>query len=519
VGILVVFLLAPLAYLVEFVPHIGSKAICRNLVPCGRELGLLVRTFLLGICVTLVSFAFGVGPAILCSRTRSRWRPLFLLFAVATLLVPPYILCYTWMVSTGPHGMLAGWWSLPGGKGDVTGFLPTVLVLGLWLWPVWTLILQAALGALQTEMEEAGLLEATRARVALKVTAPAVGGHALAAAAVVFVLASSNYSVGHLLGMPLYTTELLGAFHVSEDHRQVAATAFPYAAVLVVVVWWVSRYERSALGRLLGAGASGRRSPIIFGPKALLAVSTAVVAASLGVPVVTMVRTVAGDMNSLATLLRPLAGQMGRTVVVSSLGATAVAAVAMPAAVFSVWRPTARTLIGLAGLVTFAVPGVLVGMGLVRLYNRPGPAGWVYSSVAIIVIGLFVRFLFVGWRIQLAAFERIGSDLVDAARVMGANGRQLATRVFWPMAWPAVAAGWVLVFVLCTGELSIVMSVSPPGWSLLSGSILNLMHYGRDEATMGACLAMVCASMAAASLLLVVRRRAFGRELPAGGVK
>jgi len=519
-GVVLALLLIPLVHLAAFVPRIASEAVYSKLIPAGRTLRLLARTVLLGACATLVSFAFGVAPALFCARTRSRWRRVLLAVALATLLVPPYVLCYSWMVSTGPHGLLAGLAGavgLPRPQGGFTGFLPTVFVLALWLWPVWTLILQAGLRSLDPALEESGIVEAPRHVVLVKVTAPAIAPHALAAAAVVFILASSNYSVAHLLGMPVYATELLSVFQATHDYAAATAVAFPNVIILVFLLWGVSRYERKTLPRVLRENPFGRPSPVRFKGGILLAAGGIVAVLSLGIPLVTMLRGLLRNTGPFMSVLAPLADPMGRTLLVSCLGATAVTVLAAPVAVFSVRSARCRRVVGAVSLLAFAVPGTLIGIGLVRSFNRPGVVGWVYGSVAIVVIGFAVRFFYVGWRIQLAAFGCIDTELIDAARSMGAGGWQMLRRVFWPMGWTAVAAGWVLTFVLCSGELSVTMNVAPPGWSLLPGTLLNLMHYGRDEAVLGACLVMVCLGVGAAVLFVLPRRQTLpGGETPGG---
>jgi len=49
-------------------------------------------------------------------------------------------------------------------------------------------------------------------------------------------------------------------------------------------------------------------------------------------------------------------------------------------------------------IVIFAVPSTVVGVGLIGLWNRPGPAASVYTSPAIIVVGYLARFRHLGFK-------------------------------------------------------------------------------------------------------------------------
>jgi len=509
IGITLAALLLPCLYLLAFVPRLSSPAVYAALIPSARQLRLLARTFALGAGTTVLSFAFALAPALLSARTRSRLKGAVLLLSVATLLIPPYILCYCWTVATGPHGFLGALASrLFGTIGlPLLGLGASVFVLALWLWPVWTLMLAAALRSMDPALEEAGLLNASARTVLLKVTAPAVASHAIAAALVVFVLASSNYSVPHLLSTPVYASELLSEFQASHDFARVSAVAFSYVVLILLLLSYVWSYEEKAFARLVYANPYDHPSPIRFRSTVLAPLACAVILASFGVPLVEMLRGLFAGTQSLAALFAPLAREIGATLFISALAATVIAGLALPLALFASQGGPARWLIGVPSLATFAVPGVLIGVGLIRVYNQPGPLGWVYGSFAIIIIGLLVRFLFVAWRVQLASFERIDPDLIDAAKVMGAGSWQLLWHVYVPMGGLAVAGSWVLAFVLASGELAVTMNVSPPGWSLLATSLLNLMHYGRDEVALSACLILVSLSLAAALLFLVALHR------------
>ena len=77
----------------------------------------------------------------------------------------------------------------------------------------------------------------------------------------------------------------------------------------------------------------------------------------------------------------------------------------------------------------------LVGMGLLPL-SWLGSTALALPSVILVDIWHWVPFVFL---IMLAGIEALPRDIIEAARVDGANGWQLIRRIIIPMAWPAIS--------------------------------------------------------------------------------
>src|SRR5262245_62643113 len=69
-------------------------------------LGVLVDTLWLGVITTAVSLLLGYPLAYHLALTRSRWKPLLIVFILSPLLVGIVIRCYGWMILLADRGLI-----------------------------------------------------------------------------------------------------------------------------------------------------------------------------------------------------------------------------------------------------------------------------------------------------------------------------------------------------------------------------------------------------------------------------
>ncbi|MCA9233888.1 MAG: ABC transporter permease subunit, partial [Planctomycetales bacterium] len=202
-----------------------------------------------------------------------------------------------------------------------------------------------------------------------------------------------------------------------------------------------------------------------------------------------------------------------------AVAATAASAVLIVASIASVWGRTRRWPAFAAGVVAaaaLAIPGPLVGVGVIALLAHGDDSMWWWLTPlydkTILAPGLaqFVRALplagLVIWN-QVASVPR---DLLEAAASEGSGpvGRWLW--VGFPLRAPGLAAGWLCAFALAVGEVSATLLVYPPGTTPLSVRISQLLHYGVDDRVAALSLAVLLAVLAlglSANWLVTNRRR------------
>jgi iron(III) transport system permease protein len=166
-----------------------------------------------------------------------------------------------------------------------------------------------------------------------------------------------------------------------------------------------------------------------------------------------------------------------------------------------------------AGLLALAAaaPASVTGVGLVHLFNRPGPLGLIYDSSAILVIAQAIRALPFAVLALVPAFRRVPLDLEEAAALDGCGPLRRLCHVALPMCLHGLAVAWFLAFVLSLGEVGASVLVTPPGEATLAIHFYTQVHAGVYPTTAAMCLALLAlAGVPAAAFTALVAPRLEG---------
>jgi iron(III) transport system permease protein len=456
--------LAPVLYLLS-TSLSGTDGGYGSLLLDSRQRRLLYNSALFGAGTALMAAAIGAFLGIALARVPMRGKAAVRLVLGAPLLLPPYVAGLAWVYLGSGLGFPSEWtYSLPA----------AIFVLSLSLYPVPMLATEVALRRIDGRVEEAALLVAPEGRVLRRITLPLAAPGILAAALVVFVLAVSEFGVPGLLRVRVYTTEVFTAFAAHYD--------FTRATVLAVPLLLLSAAVAALAGALVGdrlvtaRRRSGAHPPLLDRwrrPAGAAALSVAF--AALGLPIAILVREAMGA-RSIASVVAGSGEAIGRSLLLAASGATSVVAVA-------VWlgyaRARARSRVGRMAdvlfLVLFAAPSTIVGVGLIGLWNRPGPLGVVYGTDAMFLLAYLARFVPVAALILAASASAVPLSHEEAAGVGGAGWLRTMARVVLPQMRLGAAAAWVIAFVLAFGELGVSILVAPPGEATLPIRIYTII--------------------------------------------
>ncbi len=179
-------------------------------------------------------------------------------------------------------------------------------------------------------------------------------------------------------------------------------------------------------------------------------------------------RSVAAAAGSIDAIVNSL--------LLSTVGATVIVAVAMclgyaqARASRGVRHATQALLV-----VLFAVPSTIIGVGLIGLWNRPGPMGVLYGTDAMLVLAYLARFVPVATLILAAATQSVSISQEEASAVSGVGWLRTVRGILLPQLRIGVAAAWVVAFVLAFGELGASILVAPPGEETLPIRIYTII--------------------------------------------
>ncbi|WP_267213908.1 ABC transporter permease [Chelatococcus asaccharovorans] len=439
-----------------------------------------VNSVLFAALSTVISLIFGGILAWLVERTDVRFKPLAFLTSVVSM-GTPYILYVTgWLFLLGKAGPLnRTWFELTGSPAnlfEVNSLAGMVLVEGFLWSPLVFLLLSATFRAANAEMEEAARMSGasvadTILRVSFQLARPAI----VALALFVFIRNLEAFEVPALVGIPgnvsVLTTEIYrGMKHMPPDIGFVSAYAMVMVAVIAILLHYYGklsdRAERFAsitgkgfrprpfrLGRLrwLGGGI------ILFNFFIVLVLPLGAIFWMSVLPFVQPIRPSAFRAITWENYQRVLTdsyywGLAGNTLIVAGTVATLVVALTFLTGWVVARRKRGARIIDQLVTVPLVFPGLVLGIAMLQLALRaPVP---IYGTLWIIILGFIIRYVPYGMRYSFSGVLQIHTELEQAAAVSGANTREMLFKVVAPLLVPALASGWIFVFLIATKEMS-----------------------------------------------------------------
>jgi iron(III) transport system permease protein len=150
-------------------------------------------------------------------------------------------------------------------------------------------------------------------------------------------------------------------------------------------------------------------------------------------------------------------------------------------------------------LLPAAIPGVVVGVGLILLWNRSFWPVSPYNSWAILLLSYCCILL--PWPVRYvgSALKQIGGNLEPAARVHGASSLQALRHIILPLVFPSLLAAMLMVFAIASRELVTSLLLAPAGTQTVAVFIWRQFEQG----SVGQGMAMASIAMTVSLLLML----------------
>jgi len=147
------------------------------------------------------------------------------------------------------------------------------------------------------------------------------------------------------------------------------------------------------------------------------------------------------------------------------------------------------------------VPSVVLGLAVLIAYHKR-PIDLSGSSAIVILVQLALVLPFC-YRCAAAALRPELTTLREAAASLGAPPAMVLRSVVLPQLVPALRASLALGFALSLGELGATLTVYPPGFATVPIVVVGQVERGYYLPASALSLIMLCASLAALSLIAV----------------
>jgi len=315
---------------------------------------------------------------------------------------------------------------------------------------------------------------------------PAARSSLVGSAAIVFALALNNFAVPSILQIKVFPSEIWVKFNTNLDAVAALQLSWPLLLAPLLLLLVLRRNEISWPRESATEIASCFRGQLGSGCFAFaITVAVAALALSLFVPLAQLMATSRTWSEFAPAFIA------GETALANSFVYAASAA-----ALTTLLGLVLVRVRGLAWLwILFFLPGVLIGIGAVTAFNRPG-LDWFSRTTAIVLFVLVARYLALARSLTRAAHQSLDADLLDSARLDGARGATLLRHVVLPQIAPPLAAAAYMVYVLCLWDVETILPVIPPGGETLALRIFNLLHYGHNSHVNALCLLLLLLALA-----------------------
>ena len=504
--------------------------------------GVFWNTFILAISTATAATMLGLAFALIVTRTAFPLKKAMRLLTVLPIITPPFVIGLGLILLFGRSGVVnqaieattgaqLGRW-IYGWNGvwlaQVFSFTPTAF-----------LVLIGVVEGISPTMEEASqTLRADKMRTFKSVSLPLMLPGLANAWLVVFVESLADFGNPIVLGgsFGVLSTEI---FFSVVGAQQDFGRAGVLAAILLVLALCAFVVQRLVVGTrsyvsMTGKGDTGLQQGLptsvrraAFGiaiPWAILTIVVYVMALAGAFVKVwgrdwTLTldhfrRAFAFDYARDGALI--LSGQAWNSLWTTLKLATVAAPITASIGLLAAWllsrqQFAGKTALEFALMLTFAVPGTVIGVAYILTYNLPPLE---ITGTAFILIACFVfRNLPVGVRSGLAAMSQLDKSLDEAAVTLRASTFRTLRTVVLPLLKPAIVTALVYSFVRSMTTVSAVIFLVSAEYEMATVFIINRVINGDYGLAIAYSAVLIVLMMAAIGLIqLLVGNRKLGRR-------
>lgn len=444
----------------------------------------------------LIGLPLGVMRGLFNLPAPRLWDLIFLI----PFLTPPYIAALSWMLVLQTNGYLDQLTGI-----DLNDLLFSrsgiVLVMTLNIFPVvYFAVSRSLLASGQRLALVARVHGATAWRAFWHITLPMVAPALAAGMLLAFTLAIEEYGVPAALGSRSGVVMMTVGIEKKLADWPIDLPGASLLSMMLIVIalagWWL---QRRLVGDKEVTSVTGKPTENQGATLGIAAVPVVMVMAltgflAVGLPGLSMAIT--GVMSTLSggvawSNLTPqhyqaLFSQQGDAL--SALGTSLSLALAaslitgllglLVSWLVVVRQINGRGVLDALSLLPAALPGIVVGIGLILLWNRTFWPVSPYNTWAILLLSYCC--LLMPWPVRYitSALRQLGGNLEPAARVHGASALQALRFIVMPLVFPAMLAAMLMVFAIASRELVTSLLLSPAGTQTVAVFIWRQFEQG-----------------------------------------
>jgi iron(III) transport system permease protein len=499
------------------------------------------NTVFLAIIVGAGSTLLGLTFALIAARTTFRFKGVLRVMSVLPIITPPFVIGLAIILLFGRAGAITtvmyDWLDIPRSRW-IYGLAGVAFAQLLAFTPIAFLVLLGVVQGISPSLEEASQTLRARGWTTFRtVTLPLLRPGLAAAFLLGFVesmadfgnplVLSGNYEV---LSVKIFFA-VVGAAH---DQTRAAVLALVLLVFTLAAFYAQQRWlGRASYTTVTGKGDAGLPVPLPRGLRWLcygIAIPWALLTLAIYVTIFVggFVRAVGRDYSfTLDHFLAGFAVEMGArglhftgaawpslstTLLIATIAAPLTAGVGLLTAwLLSRQNFTGKRAFEFGTLLSFAIPGTVVGISYIIAFNVPPIE--LTGTAAILVISFVFRNMPVGVRAGIATLSQIDKSLDEASHTLGARSATTLRRVVLPLLRPAIVATLVYSFVRAMTAVSAVIFLVTAEYNMATAYIVGRVEAGEFGLAIAYSCVLIAIMLAVIGLIqLGVGERKLGRR-------
>lgn len=430
----------------------------------------MVNSMWVTSCVTVLSIIFGTALAYMMTAFKVKGKNLLEICIIISLLSPPFIGAYSWILIGGRSGILTTWlqdtfnYQFP----SVYGFGGILLVLTLKLYPFIYLYVSGALKNIDASLAEAAeSLGCSGVKKVVTVIVPLITPTILAGALMVFMNALADFGTPMLIGegynvMPV----MIYSEFINEvgDQANFAAAMAVLMVIITAVIFLAQKYVVNRKSFTMSSLRPMQAKQLTGSKNVFTHLAIYVLVAVSMIPQLTVVYTsflktkgsmfVPGfSLESYITVFDNLGTAITNTYLFSFAAIVIIVFLGMTVAYLTTRRKSWLTeVIDTLTMFPYIIPGSVLGITLLLAFNEDPML--LSGTALIIIISLVIRRLPYTLRSSSAILYQISPSVEEASISLGASPVKTFFKVTAVMMMPGVMSGAILSWITAINELS-----------------------------------------------------------------
>ncbi|MCH3958282.1 MAG: iron ABC transporter permease [Selenomonas sp.] len=429
----------------------------------------MINSFSVTACVTILAVIIGTVLAYFMTLYRVRFKGAVEICIIISLLSPPFIGAYSWILIGGRSGILTQWLADFGiNFPSIYGFAGILLVLTLKLYPFIYLYVAGAMKNIDSALIEAAeSLGCSGIRKVVTIIIPLITPTILAGALMVFMNAMADFGTPMLIGEGFNVMPVMIYSEFINEVGDQANFAAAMAAIMVLITSTIFMLQKYVVNRKsftmsslrpLQMGAlhgwkDGLMHVCIYGLVALSMIPQLVVVYTSFLQTNGSVFVDGYSLDSYRTIFENLGTAVTNTYAFSTAAMVMIVFLGMTVAYLTTRRKSWLTdCIDTLTMFPYIIPGSVLGITLLLAFNEEPML--LSGTALIIIISLVIRRLPYTLRSSSAILYQLSPSMEEASISLGASPLRTFFKVTAVMMLPGVISGAIISWITAINELS-----------------------------------------------------------------